>query len=150
MQIQQLYSIFVAVFSTIECYEVNHAMKWSKWVKISGGIFCVLSVLGTLIIGMRIQKVFKIYDNTLSIDIPIAIVLTGILISVVIGSALMLLCEIGDEVCNIKYTIIKLNNSNSDSPNALSYTSSSQWKCPNCGKLNPQTKIFCTDCGKSK
>ena len=129
-------------------------MDYSTIASIISKIFSALSAIGIIIIGSN-------YAKSIDSTTGIIVIVVGLLYIILNFCLVEMLCKVSDGMENVEQKINKLMfNQSASKPNqtkdpdrpSLSNISMSKddWKCPNCGRLNPKTSMFCKDCGTSK
>ena len=129
-------------------------MNYSGIANIISKIFSALSAVGIIIIGSN-------YAKSIDKTTGIILIVVGLLYILLNFCLVEMICKISDSMENVEQRINKLmfnqptqnaNQSENSARPSLSNISMSKddWKCPNCGRLNAKTAMFCKDCGTSK
>ena len=122
-------------------------MFWTNLIKGVCKIFLVLLIIGSVIGGIASGDFL----------IGILIIVGGIVVSFLLVSGMMMMCEISENVYEIRLNSRSSSNhsslikSYSNAPDSfVPESTQGSWKCPKCGKSNSNSSRVCKDCGYQK
>ena len=123
-------------------------MYWTNFVRNFCKVGMICGVIASIVIGCVILE-----D---SITIGIIVMCAGSMLFVVGISFTMMVCEMSESLNELNCKMDKLTKAKgettpkSNNPPPVNVARSNQWKCVDCGNINPIEAKFCRECGRPK
>ena len=124
-------------------------MFWTDFVRKICTAFIILAIIASVIGGIICFEE--------SILLGLGIMVGGVFVSLLSISGVMVICEISDNVYEIRLNSRSSSNhsslikSYSNAPDSfVPESTQGSWKCPKCGKSNSNSSRVCKDCGYQK